>query len=505
MGERSEALTPRRRLRRIPAPILHVSGAALAVAGVGMLAAAGVDAADGGPDTVALAVPGLVLVVAGTLAWRATFVPPALPIRSVFAVVAAAWIVVSLAAAVPYLTADALERVDNALFEGVSGVTTTGATVLVDIEAQSAGLLFWRAFTQWLGGLGVIVLAVAVLPFLGAGGMALLRSELPGPATERLAPRVRDTTRRFWGVYVGFTAALTLAYLGGGMTVYDATTHAFTTVSTGGFSTRNGNFGAFDSATLEWIAVVGMAVAGMSFVLLWRAVRGRPGSLLRSSELRAYMSLLGVASLVIAAWNVSGQAFDHETLRRSVFSVVSVGSTTGFTTVDWATWIHPAQALLVFLMLIGGMTGSTAGGSKVLRLLAAVSYARREIRRHVHPQLVGVVRIGREVVPEETVSRILGYHALFLGVLLVGVVAVASFDVDIVTSLAAVIASLGNVGPGLGEVSTGGFLALDAWPRAFTMVLMLLGRLEIYPLLIGAATLFDGVRDALPAPLVRRV
>lgn len=495
-----------RRPRKWAAPVANTISMTVVLAGAGMIASSLVDLADGGPDVGALLLPGLAALLVGALGWWMTSIPEALPVRTVFGAIAAAWLVLSLMAAVPYLTSGALDRVDHALFEGVSGVTTTGATVIADLDGTSSGLLFWRALTQWFGGLGVIILAVAILPFLGAGGMSLLRSELPGPAAEHLAPRVRDTLRRLWGVYVGFTVIMTSAYLAGGMSPYDAATHAFTTVSTGGFSTRPGNLAAFDSPTIEWIAVGGMLVAGTSFVLLWRAVRGRPGPLLRSAELRAYVGLVGVSAVVVSVWNATGEAFDHETIRRSIFAVVSVGSTTGFTTVDWGTWIDPAQALLLFLMLIGGMTGSTAGGSKVLRLLTAASYARREIRRHVHPRLVGVVRIGREVVPEEIVSRILGFHALFFSVVVIGAISVAAFDVDIVTSLSVVVASVSNVGPGLGDVAPGGsYLVLDAWPRALTIVLMLLGRLEIYPLLLGGVALVDRARSTLPPRVSRAI
>lgn len=495
-----------RRPRKLSAPVTTITSMTLTLAGAGMIASALVDLVDSGPDVVALLVPGVLALAIGAVGWWTTSIPESLPVRTVFGAIAAAWLALSLVSAVPYLTTGVLDRVDLALFEGVSGVTTTGATTITDLEATSSGLLFWRALTQWFGGLGVIILAVAILPFLGAGGMGFLRSELPGPAAEHLAPRVRDTTRRLWGVYVGFTVVMTGAYTAGGMSPYDAATHAFATVSTGGFSTRTANLAAFDSAVIEWTAVAGMLVAGSSFVLLWRAVRGRPGSLFRSAELRAYVGLIALCALVVAVWNASGATFDHEVVRRSVFAVVSVGSTTGFTTVDWGAWIDPAQALLLFLMLVGGMTGSTAGGSKVLRLLTSVSYARREIRRHVHPRMVGVVRIGREVVPEEIVSRILGFHALFLGLVVVGSVAVAAFDVDIVTALSAVVATVSNVGPGLGDVSPGGsFLALDAGARGLTIALMLLGRLEIYPLLLGGVALAERVAEVLPSRTSRLV
>lgn len=500
----TEPLRQRSPLARRPRVYTHVGGLTVMVAGLGMIASALVDLANGGPDVVPLAVSGMAVAALGGAAWQATVVPDTLRIRTVFSTVALTWIVVSAVAAIPYHTTGALSRPDNALFEAVSGITTTGASVFATVEGQSAGLLFWRAFTQWMGGLGVVVLAVAVLPFLGAGGMALLRSELPGPASQQLAPRVRDTARRLSVIYAGFTVAVTAAYFLGGMSAYDAATHSFTTVSTGGFSTHDASFGAFRSATLEWVAIPAMLLAGSSFVLLYRAIRRRPGPLLRSVEFRGYVAMMAAAALLLALSNASDAGWTHETVRRSVFTAVSIGSTTGFTTVDFGAWIPAAQSTLVFLMLVGGMTGSTAGGSKVFRLLAAVSYARREVLRHIHPKLVGVVRIGQDVVPEETVSRIIGYHAVFVAVLVVGIVAVASFGLDVLTSVSLVATTLGNVGPGLGALSpAGGYLDIDAGARAVTMALMLLGRLEIYPLLVGAAALGESVVSRVPVRLAR--
>lgn len=484
----------------------HVSALAVAASGAAMLLAGLVEAVDGGPHVAGLLASGIAVLAAGAGARRVTRLPDDLPIRAVFAAVGVAWLAVAATGAVPYLATGVLERPDDALFEAVSGFTTTGATVLPSLGTQSTGILLWRSLTQWMGGLGVVVLVVAVLPYLGAGGMSLLRSEVPGPASERLAPRVRDTARKLWAVYVGFTVVTALAYLLAGMPGFDAVAHALTTVSTGGFSTREANFGAFDSSALEWVAVGAMFLAGTSFVLLYRAVRGQVGPLLTSVEARAYLLITAGAAVAVTLWNGSGGTWNHHTVRESVFSVVSVASTTGFTTADFGTWITPAQAVLLFLMLIGAMTGSTAGGSKIFRLLTAVSYARRELLQHVHPRMVGAVRLGRDIVPEEVAARVLGYHALFFGIAAGGVVAVASFDVDIVTSVSGVVASISNVGPALGEVSPSGtFAEIPAGARAVSMLLMLLGRLEVYPLLLGVTATLERIPDLLPSRLGRAV
>lgn len=494
--------SPRR--RRLTSAPLHSAGVAVALAGLGMVVSAGVDVAGGGHEALGLAGPGVVLTLLGLGVRSATTAPRRLPARSVFSAVFASWVAVCLAGGVPYLTTGAIDRFDDALFESVAGFTTTAASVIPDVGSLSDGLLFWRALTQWLGGLGVIVLAVAVLPHLGVGGMSLLRSELP-PASEYLAMRVAETARRLWLLYAGFTIAMGLAYLVFGMGLLDAVAHAFTTVSAGGFSTRTGGFAAFDSAALEWAAAVGMLAAGMNVVLVWWAVRGRTGPLLRSAEARAYALIVVLASTAIVAWNVGDAELTQDVIRRSAFSVVSVVSTTGFAVSDFGRWVPPAQTVLLLLMFVGAMSASAGGGSKVLRLLAVVSHARRETSRHLHRRLVGVVRIGHEAVPEDVVSRILGYYAIFLMAVVAGTIAVASFDVDIVTALSSVASSIANVGPALGALSPGGsYLDVDAGARGVHMFLMLLGRVEIYPVLLGLAALGDAVRSPRPGRLMTR-
>lgn len=475
------------------------------VAGAAMVTSAAVGIGGGGADVLDLAGPGIGLVVLGAAVRSVTVVPRRLPARSVFSAMAAGWVALCVAGAVPYLTTGALDRFDDALFESVAGFTTTAASVIPDVETLSDGLLFWRALTQWIGGLGIIVLAVAVLPYLGVGGMSLLRSDLP-PASEYLAARVIQTARRLWGFYVGFTLVMAVVYLALGMGLLNAVAHAFTTVSTGGFSTLNGGFAAFDSARLEWAAIAGMFVAGMNVVLLWWAVRGRPGPLLRSAEARAYTLIVVGASTAVAAWNAADAGLHLDVVRRSIFSVASIASTTGFTVSDFGRWVQPAQTLLLLGMLIGAMSASAGGGSKVLRLLAVISHARRETARHLHRRMVAVVRIGHDVVPEDVVSRILGYYAIFFMALVAGTVAVASFDIDLVTAVSSVISSLGNVGPGLGAVSPGGgYLEVDAGARGVLMFLMLLGRLEIYPVLLGLAALAESVSSTRPRSRARLV
>ncbi|MBT7430078.1 MAG: TrkH family potassium uptake protein, partial [Ilumatobacter sp.] len=285
-GARGERLLTE---RRRPSLALNVLGLTVAVVGIGIAVSGMVDLIDGGPDVAALLLTGLVTWIVGSVLWRTTVVPSQIRVLDVFTTVTIAWVTIAAVGAIPYLVTGHFTRIDDALFEAMSGFTTTGATVTADIEATSKGLLFWRSMTQWMGGMGVIVLVVAVLPTVGSGGMSLLEAEAPGPTGERLTPRVRETARRLWAVYLGFTALMATAYFVAGMSLYDAVSHSFTTVSTGGFSPYQGSFGHFESATLEWICIVGMMLAGGSFTLYWRALRGNVKPLLRSTEFRVYL------------------------------------------------------------------------------------------------------------------------------------------------------------------------------------------------------------------------
>ncbi len=402
-----------------------------------------------------------------------------------FVTVTLAWVTLTIVGALPYVLTGTITAFDDAMFESVSGFTTTGATVLRPIEGTGPGVLFWRAVTQWMGGMGVIVLVVAVLPTVGSGGMSLLEAEAPGPTGERLTPRVRHTARRLWGVYLGFTIVLALAYVAAGMSLYDGVAHSFTTVSTGGFSPYNASLGHFDSGAIEWIAIVAMFVAGSSFTLLYRLIRGQPGPLLRSKEFHLYAVLvLVVAGTMYVVNGASGSVADR--IRGAFFATTTITSTTGYGTDDFGSWSQGAQALILLLLPIGAMAGSTAGGVKLIRVLAIGSFAHREALRHLHPRLVRPVRIGGGVLPDRTANKIVGFLILALATFGGGAMVIALTGPDIITSFSAAATAFGNVGPGLGDVGpTNDFLQLPRLARWVTMVQMLLGRLEIYPVILA--------------------
>lgn len=467
----------------------HIIGLTIAVAGLGILVSAGVDALRSGPDVAVLLVVGAVIAIVGLIMWRFTTLPHQIRILDVFITVTLAWTVLAVVGALPYVLTGSIPAVDDALFESVSGFTTTGATVLRPIEGTGPGVLFWRSLTQWMGGMGVIVLVVAVLPTVGSGGMSLLEAEAPGPTGERLTPRVRHTARRLWAVYVGFTVVLAVAYIAAGMSLYDGVAHSFTTVSTGGFSPYNASLGHFESAAIEWICIVAMFIAGSSFTLIYRLLRGRPGPLLRSKEFHLYSAVVfGVACVLFAVNDAAGSI--TERARGAVFTTLTIVSTTGYATDNFAAWSDAAQAVIIILLPIGAMAGSTAGGVKMIRVLAIASYTHREALRHLHPRLVRPVRVGGGIMPDSIANKIVGFLALALATFGGGALLIALTGPDLITSFSAAATAFGNVGPGLGEVGpTHDFLELPRFARWVTMGQMLLGRLEIYPVILALSVI----------------
>lgn len=491
------------RLRRSETLVGHVTGLVLVIGAVGMAASGLVDVIGRGSAVAPLFGSAIGVGAAGFALWRLTAVPDRLPTASIFSAVLMSWIGLSIAGAIPYLASATFDGIELALFESVSGFTTTGSTVLRPIEVASPGILFWRSVTQWMGGIGVVVFAISVLPYLGVGGMELLSAEAPGES-ERLVPRVRETAKRLVMLYLGFTTAVAAAYALFGMSPYDAVTHAFTTVSTGGFSPHNASFAHFGSASLEWIAIAAMVFAGGSFALWWRALKGKPLVVVRSAEFRAYLALICLIAGTAVAWNVAREGFSHDLVRQTAFSVISLSTSTGYTILDYDQWAGAVRLMLIFAMGLGGMAGSTTGGFKVFRLLAVLSYGRRQVFRQLHPRAVDVVRIGKDVIPEPIVAKVVGFFGLFMAIGGLATFLVAASGTDPLTAISAVAQSIGNVGPGMGEVGpTTDFLGLHAAGRAVLVVVMFVGRLEVFPVLLGFVPLFRWVGRRLPSRVAR--
>ncbi len=407
--------------------------------------------------------------------------------RDGFAVVTLGWLGAALFGAVPFYFSGAIHTFLDCYFEAMSGFTTTGSTVLNSIESLGPSLLLWRAMTQWLGGMGIIVLSLAILPILKIGGMQLFQAEVPGPTKDRLAPRIQDTARILWGVYILLTAAETALLMWSGLSFYDAICHSFTTMATGGFSTHTPSIGYFQSYWVDGIVTFFMLAAGVNFALHYQFLKGNLSAYWKSEEFRFYIGMAIAATVVFTVINLGYDVFDSlgSSFRYSAFQVSSILTTTGFGTADFDRWPYVCRFLLVVLMFFGGCAGSTGGGIKHVRLLLLWRHLRIQMTQLVHPRAVKVVKLGGKRVPPEVMQSILGFFFLYLLVFTVACALVSIQGIDIVTSISAVAATLNNIGPGLGLVGpVQHFGHLPSFCKAVLILCMLAGRLELYTLAV---------------------
>lgn len=404
--------------------------------------------------------------------------------RDGFLVVAGGWLLVSVFGALPYLVTGTFGPVD-ALFEAVSGFTTTGSTVLVPIEGRPKALLLWRSLTQWLGGMGIILFTVAILPLLGIGGMQLFKAEVPGPVADKLTPRIAETARRLWFIYVGLTAAESCLLWAAGMNPFDALCHSFTTLATGGFSTRDASIAAFASPLIEWIITAFMLAAGINFVLHYRLLTGRVRAVSGDPELRYFVVVLSIASISVALTLLASVGGAEISVRHAMFTVVSILTTTGYVTGDFELWPSFAQLVLLVLMALGGMSGSTSGGVKSLRALLGLRALRVSFQRLVHPRVVRPVKYGGRPVPEEVLAGIWAFFTAYFLIAAAATAVITAFGYDMVTAISAALTAIGNVGPGLGQVGAyDNFAHFPAGVKITLSFCMLAGRLEIFTLLV---------------------
>lgn len=439
----------------------------------------------GGPDVRGFIVAGVITFVLGWLVWLATRFEGDISAREGFAIVTLAWSTTAISGGLPYLLTGVVDSPFAAVFEAMSGFTTTGATVFPDVESLPHGVLFWRSLTHWLGGMGIIVLVIAILPFLGVGGMQLFRAEVPGPTPERLGPRIAQTAKLLWLVYFGLTAAEAVLYLFGGMSLFESVTHAFSTMATGGFGTRNDSMAGF-SPYVQYVTIVFMYLAGINFSLHYRAALGRlPYP--KDHEWRFFTGVLLGAALCITILNVvagTGSGVE-KSVRDALFQVASIITTTGFVSADYERWVPGAQLVLFALFFVGGMAGSTAGGIKSMRVLLLLKQTANEIRKHLHPRAIFVTRVGSTPVKEEVIARVVGFVILYLLLCLAGALALGLTGVDPLSAIGASLACVGNVGPAFAELGpTDNYGGLSSPGLALLTFLMLAGRLEIYTVLI---------------------
>ncbi|TPN83023.1 TrkH family potassium uptake protein [Aquimarina algicola] len=419
--------------------------------------------------------------------------------REGYIVVTFGWIFMSLSGTLPYLFSGAIPSFTNAFFETMSGYTTTGATILNEIEIIPEGVLFWRSLTHWIGGMGIIVLAIAILPLLGIGGMQLFAAEAPGPNTDKLHPRITDTAKRLWLIYVGYTAAETILLQLAGMNFFDAINHALSTLSTGGFSTKNASVAYWnDEPIIQYIIILFMFLAGMNFVLSYFGFKGKIQKIIKDEEFKLYAFFVLAFSIIAAVViyykaNVSISSIDHpmvwgeaeSAFRHALFQVLAVVTTTGFVTADFTMWTPFLTILFFGIMFLGGSAGSTSGGMKVVRHLITIRNGLLEFKRTLHPRAVLPVRYNTRAVSKEIVFNILAFFILYMLAFIIGSVVLAALGLDFETAIGGAASSLGNIGPAFGKLSpVNNFDVLPAFGKWWCCFLMLIGRLELFTVLI---------------------
>ncbi|MGD2272316.1 MAG: TrkH family potassium uptake protein [Desulfobacterales bacterium] len=406
--------------------------------------------------------------------------------REGMAIVAVGWTAVGIFGALPfYLGMNTCSFVD-AFFESVSGVTTTGSSILTDIESVSRGILFWRSFIQWLGGMGIIVLSVAILPFLGVGGMQLYKAEVPSPVPDKLKPRIRETAKILWKVYALISLAQAVLLILGGMGLFDALCHTFTTMPTGGFSTRNASIAHYDSVYFDSVIMVFMLLAGINFSLHYQMFTGKPLVFWKDAECRFFLGMVLVLILVVSV-NVYGSLYPKigQAIRYGAFQVVSIITTTGYATADYEKWPALSQLILLLCMFLGASAGSTGGGMKCLRVLLCFKFCYRELFSLIHPHAVTQIKIGRSSVSDDVMRSVIGFLALYMGLFAFAMLLLAGTGVDLITSFGGIAACLGNIGPGFGMVGPADNYAQIPYLGKWLMIwCMLLGRLEIFTVII---------------------
>ena len=396
------------------------------------------------------------------------------------------WFILGLLGALPLYFSGALTHFVDAVFESFSGLTTTGATVMSGLDFAPKGILFWRTLMQWMGGMGIIVLAIAILPFLGVGGMQLYKSEMPGVVKDKLQPRLKETAKLLWVVYLFLTVLCALAYAIAGMSVFDAICHAFTTVATAGFANYDASFAAFNSTAIEWIAITFMFIGGINFALHFMFLgRGKLAVYLKDDEFRWYggylLLALGLAFLMFA---LSGGLGDVR-FTQVVFNIVSMATTTGFVVGDYSVWPGLIPMLIIILMFHGGSTGSTVGGLKVMRVMLVMKQGQREIKRLMHPHSVQTLKVDKKVVSDEILQTVWSFIGLYFFTFVVITLLLSAIGLDIVTAFSAVAATITSAGPALGDVGpSSNYADLPSFAKILLCASMLLGRLELFTVLL---------------------
>ncbi len=445
----------------------------------------------GAGDEMALIKAFGVCMLAGLLFWfNSNTKDKSINKREGYLIVALGWLTMVTFGALPYLFCGEMNGITDAFFESMSGTTTTGATIIEDIEAMPKGILFWRSMTQWIGGMGIIVLTVAIFPLLGIGGIELFSAEAPGPTSDKIHPRIQETAKRLWLIYVSLTAILIVFLKLEGMSFYDAINHGLTTMATGGFSTKNASMAAFDSPAIQYTIILFMFLAGTNYSVTYLALKGKFKKVWRNDEFKFYLFLtcllaVMISSTVFSIKNAEGSFPFEMAFRDSLFQIVSIITTTGYVSADYTIW-HPSLTMVFFVLLfIGASAGSTSGGIKLIRHLVLLKNSLLEFKRLVHPRSVLPLKLNNRVVAPRIMTHIIIFLLLYIILFVIGSIVMSLMGYDFMTSIGAVATSLGNVGPAIGQVGpTDNFAFLSNEAKWFLSFLMLLGRLELFTILV---------------------
>ncbi len=437
-------------------------------------------------DTLSIVYSQIICLVTGMSVFTLTRSHAELRIREGFAIVGLGWTTLAAFGAIPFVLHGSIPLYTDAFFETISGFTTTGASILADIESLPHGLLFWRSLTHWLGGMGIIVLSLAILPILGVGGMQLFKAEVPGPSPDKLSPRIKETAKILWVVYLLVSVLETILLMFGGMSLFDALCHTFGTMATGGFSTKNGSIGHFNSLYIEIVIIVFMVIAGTNFSLHYSMLKGNFKSYWKDREFLFYFKFLLIMTVAVTAMLYLSHYLElGKSLRHAAFQVVSITTTTGYCTADFEKWTNDGQLIMLLLMFVGGCAGSTGGSIKIIRIMIVLKQGVNEIRKLLHPNAYIPIRLGGRVIHPDTVTNVLGFFLIYMLIFAAGTVCMSLFGLDLISAGASVAATLGNIGPGLGQVGpTDNYSAIAHGGKWLLSFFMLLGRLELYTILI---------------------
>lgn len=466
--------------------IINILAALLIVMGISMLMPLLISYMYGEPDFSGHLKSSIICFCLGLPIWYITRKNRSLSSKDGFAIVSLAWLLVALTGTFPFYFTDSITNFTDAWFESMSGVTTTGSSILSDIEILPHGVLFWRSFLQWIGGMGIIVFTIAILPLLGVGGVQLFKAEVPGPVADKIRPRVKETAKILWMVYIGFTAVETILLAAFGMPLFDAVCHSFTTMPTGGFSTQNASLGAYESNAIQYIVIIFMFIAGANFTLHFRAIAGNFKSYSKDSEFLTYFGIIILTSILIFAnINAANQSWSHDTFLDSLFQTVSIITTTGFGTSDYELWPFFSQFLIIILMFVGGMGGSTGGGMKIARIILLIKFAATETRRMLHSRAIIPIRIGSRYISEDVIRNTLGFFLIYISIFVLTTLILTMLNLDFESAIGAAASAIGNIGPGLGDYGpTDNFSLLHPFGKWMLSFCMLLGRLEVFTVMV---------------------